>query len=117
MSTHPWRQPALPTVRHRTSTLLIMLATLLMAGSLGIAPSAEAASESGESGPHQQLTTTLLPPVRQSGALAAPLGAARTVVAANVEPAAAGRTVRLQLWRHGWRNVAKDVTTRRGLVE
>jgi hypothetical protein len=95
-----------------------MLATLLLAGSLGVPPGAGAAPLSAKGKPYQHVTMTVLPPVRQSGALAAPLAAARTVVAATVEPAVAGRTVRLQVWRrHGWRNIARDVTTRHGLVE
>ena len=107
MSTQSLRQPALVTAL--VASLVLLLLVLL--------PVSPPASAGVGAHPHQRVTISVLPGIRQNGSRAAASGAARAVVAATVLPRTAGRPVQLQRWHDGdWHNVQRSHTAGRGKV-
>jgi hypothetical protein len=102
MSPTPWRQPALSTL----SALLAVLSVLLVA--VDNPASANAADGSSrQRDPGQSAKIQVLPPIHQTGPVAAPSTDATTVVTATVRPAQNGRPIVLKRrtdW--GWRSMA-----------
>jgi hypothetical protein len=110
MSTQSLRQPALVTA------LVAVLLALVTFVALPASPPASA-GQGAHARPHQRITVSVLPGIRQNGSRPAASRSARAVVAATVRPRTEGRPVLLQKWRGGrWRGVQRGHTSGRGNV-
>src|SRR5215217_5860189 len=107
MSTQSLRQPAL--VTSLVASLVLLLLVLL--------PVSPPASAGLGAHPHQRVTISVLPGIRQNGSRPSASAAAHAVVAATVLPGGAGRPAQLQRWHDGdWRNAQRSPTAGRGKV-